>query len=283
MRKKTFIIIILTGLLCVAAVAQERSDEKLFERAKLYFFDERWEDAQELFEDLLDDYPKSSLVPQATFYKAECLARRKGHEEDAIEAYKDYLAFKRKNDSLSEQAETSIIDLAYELYKDDEEDYLDEIERRLESPNRVIRYYAAFKLSLIKDKKISVQAVPVLERIIVEENDKDLRDRAKIALLRISPDALKNLERQEEHGVKTRALRISVVVKGQREPVFSLNIPWALADLAFQAIPEKDKAALRAEGYDLDKIVDQLTRIRGNIIEIRPKDDKDRIIKIWIE
>ncbi len=282
MRKTALIIIILAGFVCVRAAAQESSDEKLFQEAKLLFFDEKWEDAQEKFEDLLDDYPKSSLVPQATFYRAECLARRKGHEEEAVEAYKDYLSGKRRNDSLSEEAESSIIDLAYELYKDDQEEYLDEIEQRLESPNRVIRYYAAFKLSLVKDKQISVQAIPVLERIIVEEGDKDLKDRAKIALLRISPDALKNIENQDERG-RAKALRITVVVEGQREPVFSLNIPWALADLAFQAIPEKDKAALRAEGYDLDKIVFQLTRIRGNIIEIRPREDKARVIKIWIE
>ena len=282
MRKTALIIIILAGLVCVRAAAQESSDEKLFQDAKLLFFDEKWEVAQEKFEDLLHDYPESSLVPQATFYKAQCLARRKGHEEEAIEAYKDYLSSKKRNDSLSEEAESSIIDLVYELYKDDQEDYLDEIEQRLESPNRVIRYYAAFKLSLVKDKQIAVQAIPVLERIIVEEDDKDLKDRAKIALLRISPDALKHIEDQEERG-RARALRITVVVEGQREPVFSLNIPWALADLAFQAIPEKDKAALRAEGYDLDKIVSQLTRIRGNIIEIRPREDKTRIIKIWIE
>jgi hypothetical protein len=281
-RKTALIIIILAGFVCVRAAAQESSDEKLFQEAKLLFFDEKWEDAQEKFEDLLDDYPKSSLVPQATFYRAECLARRKGHEEEAVEAYKDYLSGKRRNDSLSEEAESSLIDLAYELYKDDQEEYLDEIEQRLESPNRVIRYYAAFKLSLVKDKQISVQAIPVLERIIVEEGDKDLKDRAKIALLRISPDALKNIENQDERG-RAKALRITVVVEGQREPVFSLNIPWALADLAFQAIPEKDKAALRAEGYDLDKIVFQLTRIRGNIIEIRPREDKARVIKIWIE
>jgi hypothetical protein len=281
-RKTALIIIILAGLVCVRAAAQESSDEKLFQEAKLLFFDEKWEDAQEKFEDLLDDYPKSLLVPQATFYRAQCLARQKGHEEEAIEAYKDYLSSKKRYDSLSEEAESSIIDLAYELYKDDQEDYLDEIEQRLENPNRVIRYYAAFKLSLIKDKQIAVQAIPVLERIIIEEGDKELTDRAKIALLRISPDALKHIEDQEERG-RAKALRITVVVQGQREPVFSLNIPWALADLAFQAIPEKDKAALRAEGYDLDKIVHQLTRIRGNIIEIRPRDDKTRIIKIWIE
>ena len=282
MRKTALIIIILAGLVCVRAAAQESADEKLFQEAKILFFDEKWEDAQEKFEDLLDDYPESSLLPQATFYRAQCLARRKGHEEEAIEAYKDYLSSKKRNNSLSEEAESSIIDLAYELYKDDQEEYLDEIEQRLESPNRVIRYYAAFKLSLVKDKQVAVQAIPVLERIIVEEGDKELKDRAKIALLRISPDALKHVEDQEERG-RTKALRISVVVEGQREPVFSLNIPWALADLAFQAIPEKDKAALRAEGYDLDKIVSQLTRIKGNIIVIRPREDKTRIIRIWIE
>ena len=282
MRKTALIIIILAGLVCVRAAAQESADEKLFQEAKSLFFDEKWEDAQEKFEDLLDEHPESSFVPQATFYRAECLARRKGHEEEALEAYKDYLLRKGRNDSLAEEAESSIIDLAYELYKDDQEDYLDEIELRLESSNRVIRYYAALKLSLIKDKQIAVQAVPVLERMIVEESDKELRDRAKIALLRISPDALKLIEDKEERG-RTRALRISVIIEGQKEPVFSLNIPWALADLAFQAIPEKDKAALRAEGYDLDKIVQQLTRIRGNIIEIRPREDRTRIIKIWIE
>jgi hypothetical protein len=281
-KKIAFVFIILSGLVFIRAAAQESADERLFEKAKYLFFDEKWKDAQEEFEELLDDYPNSALAPQATFYRAECLARRKGNEEEAIEAYKDYLSVKGRNESLAEQAESSIIDLAYELYKDDEEDYLDEIEQRLESPNRVIKYYAAFKLSLVKDKNIAVQAIPVLERVIVEERDRDLRDRAKIALLRISPDALRHIQSGEERG-RTRALRISVIVEGQREPVFSLNIPWALADLAFQAIPEKDKAALRAEGYDLDNIVQQLTRIRGNIIEIRPRDDKTRLIKIWIE
>ncbi|MBP1767889.1 MAG: Outer rane lipoprotein [Candidatus Aminicenantes bacterium] len=282
MRKTALIIIFLAVAAGIGAAVQEPPDEHLFQEAKKLFFAEKWEDAQEMFEDLLDDYPESSLVSQATFYKAECLARRKGREEEALEAYKDYLSRRGRNDSLSEQAETSIIDLAYELYKDDEEGYVDEIELRLESENRVIRYYAAFKLSLVKDKQVAVQAIPVLERIIVEEGDKELRDRAKIALLRISPDALRHVEDREERG-RDKALRISVIVEGKREPVFSLNIPWALADLAFQAIPEKDKAALKAEGYDLERIVHQLTRIRGNIIEIRPPDDRTRVIRIWIE
>ncbi len=282
MKKTALVIIVLLGFVSALAAAQQSPDEKLFEKAKSLFFDEKWEDAQEAFEDLLDDYPKSSLVPQATFYRATCLARQKGHEEEAIEAYKDYLSGKGRNDSLAREAETSIIDLAYELYKDDEEDYLDEIEQRLESPNRGIRYYASFKLSLVKDKQIAIQAIPVLERIIVEESDRDLRDRAKIALLRIAPDSLKDVQDREEKG-RAKVLKIRVMVEGRKEAEFSLNIPWALADLALQAIPEKDKAALRREGYDLEKIIHQLTRIKGNIIEIRPKEDRSRVIKLWIE
>ena len=282
MKKTALVIIMLLGLVCARATAQASRDERRFEEAKLLFFDEKWEDAQEAFEDLLDEYPDSPLVPQATFYRATCLARRKGHEEDAIEAYKDYLSSKGRNDSLAREAETSIIDLAYELYKDDEEEYLDEIEQRLESPSREIRYYAAFKLSLIKDKQTAVQAIPVLERIIVEESDRDLRDRARIALLRIAPDSLKDVEDREERG-KTKVLKIRVMIEGRKEAEFSLNIPWALADLALSAIPEKDKAALRREGYDLDKIIRDLTRIKGSIIEIRPREDRTRTIKLWIE
>lgn len=282
MKKTAFVIIIIAGLISASAASQATPDLKIFERAKRLFFDGKWEDAQEAFEELLDDYRDSPLVPPATFYRAACLARRKGQEEEAIEAYKDYLSGKGKNDSLAREAETSIIDLAYELYKDDEEDYLDEIEQRLENPNRDIRYYAAFKLSLVKDKQITIQAIPVLERIIIEESDRDLRDRAKIALLRIAPDSLKDVEDREEKG-RAKVLKIRVMVEGRKEAEFSLNIPWALADLALTAIPEKDKIALRREGYDLDKIIRDLTRIKGNIIEIRPKEDRNRVIKLWIE
>ena len=70
MKKTALIIILLTVAAGLAAAAQEPPDEKLFQEAKKLFFDEKWEDAQEMFEDLLDDYPKSALVSQATFYKA---------------------------------------------------------------------------------------------------------------------------------------------------------------------------------------------------------------------
>ncbi len=273
-----FLGIIIIGFICLQARAQAPPDEKLFQDAKILLFDEKWEEAQHRLEDLLADYPKSPLVPQAVFYRAKCLAKQKGKNREALRAYEDYLELPDKNRSFMEESETSVIDLSFDLAAKGERSYLGEIEERLESPNRVVSYYAAFKLSQVRDKSMAARAIPVLKQIIEEEKDSDLRDRARIALMRISPSSLKDVE-DREGGGETRVLKIRVMVEGQKEPAFSINIPWVLADLALQAIPEEDRASLRRAGYDLDKIIDQLTRLKARI-EIA---NKKRVIKIWID
>ncbi len=281
MRKAAFLLgIILAGVLWLPASGQSPEEEKLFQEAKILLFDEKWSEAQKKLEIFLENYPYSPLTCQAVFYRARCLGKQKSKQEEALVAFEEYLRCPVKNESLVEEAETSIIDLAYDLWQSGQKkQFRDRIETRLESPSRVIRYYAAFKLSLIKEKSIAFKAIPVLKEIIAREKDVDLQDRAKIALLRISPDALREVERGEERR-NVRVLKIRVYVEGQKEPELSINIPWALADLALSAIPEKDRSALRAEGYDLDKIIDQLTQTRSSIIEIR---DRERTIKIWID
>jgi len=271
--------IILLGFIGLQARAQSPPDEKLFQEAKILLFDEKWGEAQEKLEDLLANYPQSPVAPQAVFYRAKCLGKQKGKEKEALKAYENYLRLPDRNRSFIEESETSIIDLSYDLSLQGEKSYVSKIEERLQSSNRVVSYYAAFRLSLVKDKSVAVKAIPVLKQIIEEEKDGDLKDRAKIALLRVSPNALKQVEQEREEG-NAKILKIRVYVTGKKEPEVSINIPWALADLALRAIPEKDRAAMRAERYDLDKIIDQLTKTKGSIIEIR---EKDRIIKIWID
>lgn len=283
MRKAALIFlfgIVLVGFLGSQVSGPSRAEEIIFQEAKVLLFDEKWAEAQKKLELLLAEYPESPLACPATFYRAKCLAKQTGKETEALAAFEEYLRCQQKVPSLIEEAETSIIDLAYELSGQGEKrQFRDKIEERLQSSNRIIRYYAAFKLSLVRNKRVAAQAVPVLREILAREKDIDLQDRAKIALLRISPDALKEVEKGKEEG-RAKVLKIRVYVEGQKEPELSINIPWALADLALSAIPEKDRSALKAEGYDLDKIIDELTRTRGSIIEIR---DKERTIKIWIE
>jgi hypothetical protein len=270
--------ILLLASLLLQAYAQAQPDEKLFQEAKILIFDKEWKDAQEKLEELLEKYPDSAWYSQAVFYRAKCLEERKGKELEALKAFRDYIKRRDRSKSLAEDSELSIIDLAYELYKDGKRSYLTEIEKRLSSSNRVVKYFAAIKLSQVKEKKVASRAVPVLKEIIKKEKDDELRDRAKIALLRVDPGVLKDLE--EERSVRGARL-LKIRVWKDDELTLKINIPWALADLALGSIEEEEKTSLKKEGYDLDTIMKTLAEV-GEIIYIENKEE-GTIIKIWIE
>ncbi len=273
-----YIGILILAIFVLHNFAHAKPDEELFMEAKILIFDKEWKKAQEKLEQLIDEYPDSPWTSQAVFYRAKCLKEQKGKERDALKAYQDYLERKDRSKSLAEDAETDIIELAYKLYQKGRRSYLSEIEKRLSSPNRVVRYFAAIKLSQVKDKRISAKAVPVLKEIIQKERDDELRDRAKIALLRIDPDTLKDLE---DEMPERRALLLKIRVWKHGKLTLKINIPWALADLALGSMSEEERAELREEGYDLDTIIKTLIE-EGEIIEIE-NPEEGTVIKIWIE
>lgn len=280
MRKKViYLIFFLFSSSFLMSYSQTHPDEILFQSAKILIFDEKWEQAQEKLEELIENFPGSKLYSQAHFYRAKCLSEQKGREAEALKAYQNFLKLKDKNKSLIEESEISVMQLAYELYERGRKSYLKEIEERIDSPSKVIRYFAAIKLSFVENKRIASKGIPVLKQIIKKEKDAELRDRARIALLRVDPDALKDLA-DEEYEERMLILKLRVYSRGEKEPEFSLNIPWALADLALSALSEEDKENLRQEGYDLDKIIDRLIKERGEIIRLVTK---TKIFKIWIE
>lgn len=261
------------------ASIQTSSDEKLFREAKILIFDKEWERAQAKLDNLIQEYPHSALYSQALFYKARCLKEQEGREEEALKTYSSYLKQKDVNPSLREQSEVSIIELSYELYKKGKHSFIEEIEKRLTSSNKAVKYYAALKLSHAQKKKIAARSLPVLKEILKKEPDEGLRDRAKIALLRVAPQELNEI-REEEFSKEARILKIRVYKKGENEAHLALNIPWALADLALSSFSEEEKALLRKKGYDLDRLMRELSEYKGKIIEIK---GDEGIIKIWID
>lgn len=271
------------GILLIASIffqayAWDQRDEELFQEAKIMIFDEEWESAQEKLEELIEDFPDSPLYSQALFYLGRTLENQRGKEKEAIDVFEKYVLRRDSSEILIQEAEISIINLCFTLYEKGRKSYLNEIKTRLYRPDRVIRYYAAIKLSYLKDKKEAKKAIPVLEEILEEERDEELKDKAKIALLRIDPDSFKDFE-EERYERKIMMLKIKATDKWTKKITFNLNIPWALADLALANIPEEAKRQLRQEGYDLDRILRELVE-RGRIIEI---ETKDSVLKIWIE
>jgi hypothetical protein len=266
----------------IQAGIQAATDESLFREAKLLVFDKSWKAALDKIDELVDKFPSSPLAGQSLFYRGECLSGLGGREREALRAYKDYIALDDAKPSLVEESEGSIVDLAFDLVEAGNGPALREIESRLDHSNKVIRYYAAYKLSLVSDKKEAAKAAPVLAKIVETEKDPELLDRARIALLRVSPESLKTAEdRKPQIGSTARLLRIRVRKAGVREPVFSLNIPFALADLALSAMDENDKAAIRKQGYDVAKIIDELSKSKESILRI--VGDDGTIFEIWID
>lgn len=273
------LMVLLLVSLSLQASLKVSGDEKLFREAKILIFDKKWEEAQQKLERILRDYPQSPIYPQALFYKAKCLEEQRGREEEALKVYASFLEQTDISSSLREQAKVSLIDLAYSLYEKGERNYLQQIEEMLNSSNQAIKYYAALQLSHAEDKKIAQKAVPVLKEILKKERDEDLRDRAKIALLRVEPEELKEYK-DEQLAKEAKILKIRVYEKGKKEPKLFINIPWALADLALSSFSEQQKQILREKGYDLDRLMKELSEFEGKVIEIK---GEDGIIKIWID
>jgi len=256
-----------------------REDEKILQEAKVLIFDKKWAEAEKKLEELLSQGTRNSLYSQALFYKGKCLAEQKGREREAWKVFEEFLQRPDHPATLVEEAEIASIDLAFILLNNGEKSYGQILEDRLSHPSKVIRYYAAFKMSYLQDKKLALKSVPVLKGLMETERDSELVDRAKIALLRISPSALKDFQEKAESG-SFRLVKIRMYEKGKKTPTLSINLPLALADLAIQAIPEEKKAGLKQKGYDLNRILNDLVKSKEKLVRI---EEDGNVIEIWIE
>jgi len=252
-------------------------EQETFEKAKLLIFDENWSAALKQLEVLGQKFPQGAYRSASLFYRGKCLAEL-GQLKAALQAYENYLASGEKT-GLSEEAQISIIDLSFKLYQKGEADSFQKILSFLASPVKVIRYYAAFKLSYLADKGKAAAALPVLKKIAAEESDTELKDRAKIAILRIDPAAAKGIG-SSAPASDARVLKIEVKKKGEKGPSLKLTLPLALADLALRALDEDQKWSLKQKGYDLEEIIRTISTKKGTILEFS---EEGEWIRIWIE
>jgi hypothetical protein len=285
---KKFAFLILAVLLAAVAGPVLRADpedpqaqdEKAFQEIKLLIFDEKWAAAETRLFEFLGRFPKSAYAPQALYYKGKCLEEMGGRDKDALEAYKAYIQIKDRNKNLAEDAEVSIVDLALKFYDAGERDYLRDIEDRLDSRSRVVRNYTAIQMSKSKDRRLAERSIPLLVTIAEEEDNAELRDRAKIALLRLSPDSLSKMDGHSAARRSGSTLHFEAVDEGSRRVLFSIAIPRALADLALAAIPESEMQAIRMKGYDIPRLMRELETSGRTVVEVRAEGKR---IRIWID
>ncbi|MCU0236841.1 MAG: tetratricopeptide repeat protein [Acidobacteria bacterium] len=274
MKKKLFIMILLWGMLAGPLAAQD--DAGAFEKAKLLIFDKQWAAALAQLDEVIARYPDGRHFATALFYRGKC-QEELGARKQALESYERFIR-NSAGSNLAEEARISILDLAAALHQAGEKGHLQKILAMLNDKNKVVAYYAAFKLSYLPERRDALQALPVLLAILEKEKDAELRDRARIAVMRLDPARLKG-EAERGKGSGGKMLRIRVLKGRDRQAAVSLNIPLALADLAIQSLSSEQKRALQKKGYDLDQVLARLTG-QGLKIEIQ---EEDSVFQIWVE
>lgn len=274
MKKKMFLAFLLVCFLAVGMAAEAGLDA--FEKAKVLIFDKQWADALKQLDEVINKCAESRYYAAALFYRGKC-QEELGTKKQALQSYEEFVR-NSGSSNLAEEAQISIIDLSAELYQAGEKNYLQKMAELLNHENRVVSYYAAFKLSYLPDRKIAARALPVLQTILDKEKDEELRDRAKIAVMRIDPSRLKGMDQQNRE-LTGKMLKIRIFDKNNAEGKVALNIPLALADLALKSLSQEQKRSLQKQGHNLDEILTQLTA-KGMKIDIR---DKDSVIQIWVE
>ena len=251
------------------------SDSELFNKAKLSLFDKQWQQALQDLDTLIDNYPDSSFLPLALYYKAKCFEET-GRPLEAVKIYETYIGISG-NEGLREEASVAIIDMYALLGKGGDAGYYNKVRGFLDSKTLSVRYYSAFKLSYVRDKTIARAAVPVLKRIVAVETDQELVDRANIALMRIDPSYLKKTAKRNV--ANPTVLKIRVFNKKSKKDSLSLNIPFALARLALDALPADDREKLKNAGYNIETIIESLVET-GEILKIAGAEE---VLRIWIE
>ncbi len=265
--------------LLAAAPARAQVDAEKLRGAKTLFFDRKYAEAREAWATLAGT--KGPEAEAAVFWMARC-SENLGESARALAEYTAYLARPPADRALAQEARTSRVGLAARLYKAGEKEHLPILKEALGDPSKTVRYYAAFQFGGL-GPDVGQAAVPVLKRILEEEKDEDLVERAKLYLLRLDPGALSRARLVP--GLAPREsgwLRLRIYSRGQSRPEVSINLPVALAEMVFKSLPDEVRTELGRRGYEAGNFWDRLKKLPpAEILNIEGKDGSR--VQIWIE
>jgi hypothetical protein len=279
MRERLAALLLAALLLPAGALAQ--ADEEKLRAAKALFFDRQYAQAREAWQAVRAS-ERGPEAQAALYWVARC-SESLGESERALGEYAQYLAARPADRALVEEAKTSRVALAVKLAKAGKPQDLDVARDALADPNRTVRYFAALQLASLGTAE-GKAAVPVLREILTQERDEDLVERAKIALLRLDRTALSEAPPPApRQGAREASwVRVRIYEKGESKPQVAINLPVALAELVFKALPDDAVADLRKEGYDARTFWQRLKKTGPTEILTIEGGDGERI-QVWIE
>jgi len=284
MRTRLVALALLAAGLCLPAPARAQADAEALRQAKALFFDRQYEEARAAWQALSDAGTAGSASP--LYWIARC-SESLGEGERALDEYGRFLAARPTDRALAEEAKTSRTALAVKLAKDGRTGHLAIPREALKDPSRTVRYFAALQLASLGPAQ-GKPAVPVLQEILAKEKDDDLVERAKLALLKVDRRALEETPPPAppapklSHARSAAWVRVRIYERGDTKPRVAINVPMALADLVFKALPDEAIADLRKEGYDARSFWEAVKKTGpAEILTIEGRDGER--IQVWLE
>lgn len=264
----------------VAAEPQAPGEAERLRTAKALFFDRKYAEAREAWT-LILARSRGAQADTAAYWIARS-SESLGEHERALSEYDRFLARRPADRTLAEEARTSRVGLAARLVKQGRASYRGTLLEGLADPSKSVRYFTAIQMAGLGGNECG-RAVPVLRRIVADETDEDLVQRARLALLRCGTDALAEAPPPRKGlDEKSRWLRLRIYERAGGKPKVTVNLPMALAELLFKSLPDDMRRELFKKGYDADNFWERLTRLPpAQVLEIEG-DDGERI-QMWIE
>jgi hypothetical protein len=275
------------ALLLAGSPAWAQPDPDRLKSAKALIFDRKYAEARAAWQRILAG-ARGAEADTAAYWVARS-SENLGEDERALKEYADFLRRRPADRTLVEEARTSRVSLAARLYKAGQRQHLLILREALVDPSKTVRYFAALQLSTL-GPDAGRDAVPVLLRVVQDEADADLVDRAKVGLLRLDPQALSRTpgagamrsRETRSSGGEARWLKVRIFEKGGVKPKVVVNLPVALADMVFKSLPDDAKRDLKLKGYDAENFWERLKALGpAQIIDIEGDDGEK--VQIWIE
>jgi hypothetical protein len=262
------------------------ADEERLRTAKALVFDRKYGEARAAWQEVLRA-SSGEEAATAAYWVARCSESLR-EDARALEEYAAFLERRPRDTALAEQARQSRVGLAARLYRAGEKQRLAVIQAGLSDASGDVRTFAAFQLAEL-GRPAANEAIPILKRIVSEEKDPDLVNRAKVLLLGLEPKALAGISEgtSRQPGSdgapgKVRFLRVRVYEGRSNQPTVSINVPVGLAEFAFKSLPDDAKRELKDKGYDADNFWERLKELGPTEFLTVEGQDGERV-QIWLE
>jgi hypothetical protein len=282
-------LLVLALVLAGAAAAEE----ELFRQVKIDVFDQDWPAVLKGCDAILARFPAGDSSTQAAFYRATALSHLEGREDEAILAFRRFVADHPSEKVLTEEAWSGLFRLACAPRGRARADCPALLREGLGSRSPYVSTLAAIRAGDLPDDELRRRALPVLKRAYARETESEIRDEVLLAILKIDPKQVPVQQppteppsRPRRPGKKAPTLiRLTVYNKAEGRYEVRVNLPIAFARMLIDAVGEEQRDELRQEarekGIDLDDIFEAIEKAgAGKLLEV---DDEESRVEIWIE